>query len=106
MVESESTALPLGDAPVINVYNYNTFLFACQVLFGNFFKFSRKKLRICGKDIMRMIKRNIRGLRNNKLFVFTFWGSYVIIKAIPHRDCAAIAPTDFSSDCTSSTPAG
>ena len=27
-------------------------------------------------------------------------------KATPHKACAQIAPSDFSSDCTSSTPAG
>ncbi len=28
------------------------------------------------------------------------------IKATPHKACAQIAPSDFSSDCTRSTPAG
>lgn len=42
MVESESTALPLGDAPIINECNYITFFSSCQVLFEIFSFFSNK----------------------------------------------------------------
>ena len=40
MTESESVALPLGDAPVINIEYFTTIHSICQVLFSIFFKFS------------------------------------------------------------------